>query len=86
MSKNDKPTNKAKAKAATAKQPAKPAKQADAAGTPEAKAEAKPKRPVFVAPPKPGGNYPGAPGGGKAGGPKPHSNMPKGRIFRHQGR
>jgi hypothetical protein len=74
--------------------PAKPAPKSAAPEKPAAPekavapAEAKPvpaKRLAFVPPPKPGGNYPGA--GGKGGGGKPHgSNMPKGRIFRHQGR
>ena len=57
------------------------AEPADAAAKP-----VPPKRPVFVPPPKPGGNYPGAGGPGKGGKGGPKSNMPKGRIFRHQGR
>ena len=44
------------------------------------------KRAAFVPPTKPGGNYPGAGGPGKTGKGGPKSNMPKGRIFRHQGR
>jgi hypothetical protein len=55
----------------------------EAASPEAAKAAVKPAAPkrVFQAPPKPGGNFPGKSG---KGGPKP--NMPKGRIFRHQGR